>query len=103
MKEPFSEEMLSAYLDREMTDAERAEFERWLEQSPEVQEKLADFRRLSQLFGELPRSEVPQEFPTQVLQLAERQMLLAEAPSVPRIETAPVGAGRRIQRRILKI
>src|SRR5262249_31294576 len=33
----------------------------------------------SRLFASLPRTEVPQEFPTKVLQLAERRMLLPEA------------------------
>src|SRR5262249_30690895 len=79
MKHPYSEEILSAYVDGELTDQERAEVEHWLESSPGARERLEDFRGLSRLFAGLPRTEVPQEFPTRVLQLAERRMLLPEA------------------------
>src|SRR5262249_10555183 len=79
MKHPYSEEILSAYVDGELTDQERAEVEHWLESSPGARERLEDFRGLSRLFASLPRTEVPQEFPTRVLQLAERRMLLPEA------------------------
>ena len=85
MKQPFSEEILSAYIDDELPAQERAAVERWLEESPEAREKLDGFRRLSGLFADLPRNEVPPEFPTNVLQLAERRMLLPEArPVQPR-------------------
>src|SRR5258708_614602 len=82
MKQPFSEEILSAYVDDELPAHERAAVERWLEESPEAREKLDGFRRLSRLFADLPRIEVPPEFPTNVLQLAERRMLLPEARPV---------------------
>lgn len=95
MNEQFSDEMLSAYVDGELSAQERAEVERWLAQDPEAREKLEDFRRLSKLFGGLPRTEVPHEFPTKVLQLAERRMLLPDAVAVP---TRPVAKGRRLRR-----
>jgi hypothetical protein len=79
MKHPYSEEILSAYVDGELTDQERAEVEHWLESSPGARERLEDFRGLSRLFATLPRTEVPEEFPAKVLQLAERRMLLPEA------------------------
>jgi hypothetical protein len=79
MKQPFSEEILSAFVDDELAAPERAAVEQWLEEDPEARNKLDEFRRLSGLFADLPRSEVPPEFPTNVLRLAERQMLLAEA------------------------
>ncbi len=82
MKQPFSEEILSAYIDDELPAQERAAVERWIEESPEAREKLDGFRRLSGLFADLPRNEVPPEFPTNVLQLAERRMLLPEARPV---------------------
>jgi hypothetical protein len=85
MKQPFSEEILSAYIDDELPAQERAAVERWIEESPEAREKLDGFRRLSGLFADLPRNEVPPEFPTNVLQLAERRMLLPEVrPVQPR-------------------
>src|SRR5262245_66446010 len=79
MKHPYSEEILSAYVDGELTDQERAEVEHWLEASPGARERLEDVRGLSHLFASLPRTEVPQEFPTKILQFAERRMLLPEA------------------------
>jgi len=82
MKEPFSDEILSAYVDSELSAAERAEVERWLETSPAAREKLEEFQRLSGLFAGLPRTEAPQEFPTKVMQLAERRMLLPESLAV---------------------
>ncbi len=85
MSELFSDEFLSAYLDGELSPHERAAVERWLERAPEARARLGEFRGLSRLFGDLPRSEVPNEFSTEVLHLAERRMLLPD--------TAP-GRGR---------
>jgi hypothetical protein len=79
MSEPFSEELLSAYVDGELPPQVRAAVDRWLEKSPEAQQQVEDFRRLSRLFGDLPRTELPQEFAAEVLQLAERRMLLPDA------------------------
>ncbi len=82
MKEPFSDEILSAYVDGELSPHERGEVESWLESNPTAREKLDDFRRLAALFDSFPRTELPQEFPTTVMQLAERRMLLPESRTV---------------------
>src|SRR5216684_4099944 len=82
MKQPFSDEILSAYVDGELSAQERAEVEAWLESNSAAREKLDDFRRLSGLFASLARTEVPREFPTKVLQLAERRMLLPDVAGV---------------------
>jgi len=82
MNEPFSEELLSAYVDGELSASERAEVERWLEQHPAARDRVEDFRRLSQMFGNLSRTEMPLEFRTEVLQRAERRMLLPD-PATP--------------------
>ena len=79
MSEPFSEELLSAYVDGELPPQVRAAVDRWLEKSPEARQQVEDFRRLSRLFGDLPRTELPQEFAAEVLQVAERRMLLPDA------------------------
>ena len=76
-----SDETLSAYFDDELSVQERIEVEVWLVQDPEAKQKLADFRRLSRMFEETPRIEVSAEFAQEVLQLAERRMLLPEASS----------------------
>lgn len=95
MKEPISDDILSAYVDGELSAQERAEVERWLETSPAAREKLEDFRRLSGLFASLPRTEVPQEFPTKVLQLAERRMLLPETLGVSTLARSAATRGIR--------
>lgn len=79
MSELFSDEFLSAYLDGELSPQERAAVERWIERAPEARQRLEEFRGLSRLFGDLSRTEVPREFPTEVMHLAERRMLLPEA------------------------
>src|SRR5260221_6011492 len=95
MRERFSEEILSAYVDGELPPRERAEVEQWLEDSPEARQRLEGFRRLSTLFANLPRIEIPLEFPTRVLQLAERRMLLPW--------TVARSARRRFHRPILAV
>jgi hypothetical protein len=83
MKEPFSEEILSAYLDGEISPDERARVERRLERDPRAREQVEDFRRLSQIFAGLPRTELPASFAGEVLQLAERRMLIPEGSVRP--------------------
>lgn len=85
MNDRISEELLSAYFDGELSAKERIRVERWLTGSPEAKQKVADYRRLSRLFEGLSRTEVPQEFAAEVLQGAERRMLLPEASAAPRL------------------
>ncbi len=84
MKDQIPEELLSAYFDGELSANERIKVEHWLNSSPEARQQVADYRRLSRMFEGLSRTEVPQEFPTEVLQLAERRMLLPDASPLPR-------------------
>ncbi|MGQ0634574.1 MAG: anti-sigma factor family protein [Planctomycetaceae bacterium] len=79
MTEPFAEEVLSAYFDGELPPEQRAQVERWLETSPRAQQTLAQMRQVSAGLRSLPRAELPAEFAAQVLQEAERQMLLPVA------------------------
>src|SRR5262245_23161186 len=86
MNEHFSDEILSVYVDGELTERERVAIERWLETSPAARDRVDELRRLSKLLAGLPRTEVPHEFPTTVLQLAERRMLLPEAKTLSRAQ-----------------
>ncbi|MBS0261577.1 MAG: hypothetical protein JSS02_06425 [Planctomycetes bacterium] len=90
MSNEISEELLSAYFDGELTVKERTRVEQWLQTNPEGKQALADFRRLSRVFEGLPRQEVPQEFAAEVLQVAERRMLLPESRVVFRRKTFPM-------------
>src|SRR5256885_154547 len=81
IKDPRINDMLSAYFDGEATPEECAEVERLRNTSPQVQRQLQEFERVSRLLGELPRESAPAEFPSDVLRLAERKMLLPDAPA----------------------
>lgn len=95
MQDKFSEELLSAYLDGEASPQECAEVERMLESSPELRQKLEDFRQLSELMAEQPKQTVPPEFCSEVMHAAERRMLLPE--------TKPVAAKLTVRAQILII
>jgi anti-sigma factor RsiW/anti-anti-sigma regulatory factor len=66
MPTPFSEELLSAYLDGELTPHERAEVERRLEESPSLREHLDELAEVSRQVRSLPRPEAPSELHVQV-------------------------------------
>lgn len=55
-------ELLSPYLDGEVTEAERALVERTLAQSAEMQRELASLRQTVRLFNEMPRLSTPRPF-----------------------------------------
>ncbi|MSR60451.1 MAG: hypothetical protein EXS05_22890 [Planctomycetaceae bacterium] len=98
--ESISDEILSAFLDGELPANQAAQVERWLATSPGAQRKLHDFRRLSGWLHDLPRAELPPEFASQVMQEAERRMLL---PTSARPAAAALDRARRFQRRALLI
>ena len=77
-----------AYLDGELTAAQRAEVEGLLEQSPAARQLLEELRALSGTLQALPRQRLPEDLSSRVLDLAERQMLL-EGPAESR--AAPQG------------
>lgn len=90
MNDKISEELLSAYLDGELSQSERADVAQLLESSPAAQQQLADFQKLSQWMQELPPAQPPQGFAKEVLLQAERRSLLREPTPA-----APVTATRR--------
>ena len=55
-------DMLSAYLDGELTDAERAQVETQLESSPEWREELAEVRAAREALRGLPERDAPAGF-----------------------------------------
>ncbi len=77
-------ELISAYLDGEVSPQERAEVERLLEESPEFRADLDDFARLSDLIRGLPRESAPAELATAIRQQAERQALIGPEPTPPK-------------------
>src|SRR5262245_881006 len=72
------DELLSAYLDGELSAAEQSTVERWLAESAEHRQLLEELRSLSQSFEALPRLQLEDEFYQTVLRRAEREMLASD-------------------------
>jgi len=93
--------LLSAYLDDELTPSQRRELERRLEESPELQAVLKRLQDVGHVLRELPTAELPAEFAATVLQRCERESLLAgdhgaddrDSPGKT-AEPRPAGMGR---------
>ena len=66
-KETFSEELLSAYLDGEVSDSERASIEAALESQPELQKLHADFLAIREGLKSVSKPAAPKEFASQVM------------------------------------
>ena len=82
-EQPPGDELLSAYLDNEMSAADRAALESQLEQDPALRESLAELETLSQMLHKLPPQALSDRFAEGVLRRAERQMLLGDAAPSP--------------------
>ncbi|OYW20699.1 MAG: hypothetical protein B7Z55_06880, partial [Planctomycetales bacterium 12-60-4] len=79
-----SDELLSAYLDGEVSDAERALVEQRLAHDPVARESLREFREISQLMRTLPREPAPHEMHSATVKLAEMRSLLGAPATAPR-------------------
>lgn len=95
MDEMSREELLSAYLDGELTEAQQAEAEELLAQ-PEARQLLEELRAMRTALGELPSYRLEADFAQRVLRRAERDMLAGAASESAAQVTAeaPVAAGR---------
>ena len=71
-----ADDLLSAFHDGEVNSAERAVVEQRLATSAETRRERSEIRQVSSLLKELPRECLPSEFPQQVLQAVEREMLI---------------------------
>lgn len=76
-----ADELLSAFHDGELTAVERRVVDEWLAGSPEARRELSEIRQVSELLKALPRPSLPPEFPQQVLQGLEREMLIPSPPA----------------------
>jgi hypothetical protein len=82
MNIPPEEEMLSAYVDGELTGPERAEVEAWLTTDAAARHLLDELRAVRDLVGALPHQHLTEDLSASVLELAERRMLSEPAPAV---------------------
>ncbi|MFO0816777.1 MAG: zf-HC2 domain-containing protein [Pirellulales bacterium] len=81
MKREFSEELVSAYLDGELTADEQSLVEAALRNDAELRAWIEDNRRAREQLQRLPRVTLDQDFASRVLRAAERQMLLPSTMS----------------------
>lgn len=84
-------EQLTAYLDGELSAAERVAVERWLEKDAAARALLAELRQTVQLVGSSPRDAAPVHMADTVLARMEREALLADetAPTTVMRERSP--------------
>ena len=78
----FDRELLSAYVDGELTQAERTTVETQLAIDPAAQREVEEFRRLSGMIQTLPRPALPTDISAQVLERAKAVRLAAEVEPV---------------------
>lgn len=92
MAREFPDELLSAHLDGELSDAEREEVERHLAASPSDRQTFEDLKALRGELASLPRAEVRSDFAERVVQAAvaeakkqnEARGVVSQAPPVQR-------------------
>jgi len=97
MSEKFSEELISAYFDGEVTAEERARVEALLESDPAARRALEEIRSLSGLVREMPAPPAPQELSAAVMQNIERQMLLGPPAAQGAPARSALPAARRLR------
>ncbi len=74
----FDDELLSAYLDGELDEAQHAQVEQRLSNDPSAQQLLSELQSLSETLRSLPREKIGEELCEAALRQAERTMLLGE-------------------------
>jgi anti-sigma factor RsiW len=92
MNHDFDDELLSAYLDDELSVAERADVERLLAERPEARRLLEELRTLRDDLRMLPLLQLGGDFGANVLRHAERE-LLRPAPTNGTVTPARTGSG----------
>jgi|GEM_PF-2164287 len=75
MKDVSENELLSAYLDGELTTVERAEVERLLASSRTARRLLEELKALRNALHEMPRKKLDEDLSEHILQAAERRIL----------------------------
>lgn len=81
MKHEIPEELISAYLDGELTSDEQILVEQALDENPQSRQLLEDLQSLHDRLQSIPRSEPSRDYTQQILQRAERAILTGQ-PSV---------------------
>ena len=74
-RSPINVELISAYLDEELSEEDRAQVERLLESHNDLQSLLDDLRAIRLSLKSLPRHQLGDDLSQRVLRQAEREML----------------------------
>lgn len=100
----WDDELLSAYLDGELTAAQQAAVEQLLATSPEARQLLDELRALSATLQSLPPYKLQEDLAEPVLRTVERRMLSEPAGSGPAagLPGPEVPLWRAIARRLLR-
>lgn len=93
MNRPFSDELISAYLDGELTSEEQALVERTLVENVAARRMFEDLRSLRAGLQSLPQNRLDESFSDRVLRAAERAMLKSAAPAGPTVDRPQGVAG----------
>ncbi len=86
--DPDKLELLTAYLDGELSEAKRREVEGWLAQDRSAQSLLADLGRTARLVSALPREQAPRDLSGRITVRLEREALLGNSPPAPRTSSS---------------
>jgi len=70
---PINDERISAYLDHEMDEKERAEFEELLADREDYRQAVEELRSVSLAVSGLPKETAPQDFASQVMERLEQE------------------------------
>lgn len=100
MNERPYDDLISAYLDGELSPAEVVEVEKLLAESADARQLLEDFRALGTGLRSLPKLQLGVDFQERVLRQAERAALSGEAgaPAIVPLSIAPASDAARLQR-----
>lgn len=79
----WDDDRLSAFVDNELSAEERAEVERWLQESPEAREVVDELQAIRAAIQQLDRRVLPRSLVQRVLDQAEQQMLLGPSDRMP--------------------
>jgi len=101
-EQPFSDELISAYLDGELPDADRQRVQRQLEASAEHRHLLGELRDLQDSLQSLPTYQLDEGFAERVVRRAERETLLGSETDATQVTTAlkPASVGRQSRWRV---
>jgi len=104
MNEPSQNELLSAYLDGELSADERVRVEQWLDEDAAARQRLDELRAVAASMKALPAYRLDEDLSAWVLRAAEHRILAEPtslADGVPAATPAEEPTARRLARRFL--